>query len=412
MRAEAVLFDFDWTLVTFDHHAALKEGCRAAYKKAFGGFDDGKFEELLKETEDTAAEQLKRGQYDRTEWFRNAFSSWAERQEESELEEERSGDTQDGAQAYEKLVEWATDAKDSYWRSVESTTDSVRGALRAVHSLAERGFKVAIVAGSDGPDRRREKHKRIEDFLQGLSETVGIFVCGKGGDIPSPKTKSRTYREVCKKLSVDPRRTIMVGDKFDEDIEPARKAGLVAKLKARRGKPPRYDGDTACICSLWDLIDVRELSQGERLELEHRRNRYSETLELFRKKLGQLVYANSILISACALAPRASEELRVGISSVGTMLAILYLLSMLRTYQLHYRHKRALALVDVEHSTAECMCDTYRLEYPGSGWRHMPARVWSGFALELSIPMLIIAIWLLVASPLPWLLSDGVAHFW
>jgi putative hydrolase of the HAD superfamily len=147
-------------------------------------------------------------------------------------------------------------ASDAYLHMIDAlcggdprTVDRVRQRVRAMTSnldvfqlrpdidgllrrLRQRGLKLGIVANQPQPMRERLARAGIGDLFehQGLSGLTGIS-----------KPDPRAFLMAAEALSVAPAVCIMVGDRIDNDVAPAKALGMAAILlrggRHRRQKP-------------------------------------------------------------------------------------------------------------------------------------------------------------------------------
>ena len=104
-----------------------------------------------------------------------------------------------------------------------SAVDLYPDALPALSALAERGFGVAVIGNQ--PVRREAELRAL-----GVTPDVMVMSDSLGVSKPSPAF----YAEVIRLLAADPGDIAYVGDRIDNDVIPATKAGLHA-VWLRRG---------------------------------------------------------------------------------------------------------------------------------------------------------------------------------
>ena len=102
--------------------------------------------------------------------------------------------------------------------------DDVRPCLEA---LAGR-YRLGIIANQ--PSAVRDAMRR--DGLDGFFEVWGV-----SDDVGLEKPDPALFAHVLKEASVDPRRSVMVGDRLDYDVRPAKAAGMRA-VWVLRGEAP------------------------------------------------------------------------------------------------------------------------------------------------------------------------------
>lgn len=114
--------------------------------------------------------------------------------------------------------------------------DGIEGVLRWLHG---RGLKLGIVANQ--PQRKIDAMRRagLAGYFADLQMSEGI-----GLRKPDPAI----FRHVCRALGMEPALCIMVGDRVDNDIAPAKRLGMatIRVLTGRhRDQPMLTDDDTA-----------------------------------------------------------------------------------------------------------------------------------------------------------------------
>jgi FMN phosphatase YigB (HAD superfamily) len=410
MRADAVLFDLDWTLITFDDRKAIRKACKTAVAEArsigiglrphpnvyhrvrrrwdrlcrkesdhrlntSGDVDWTRAPiEAFAEEVSRISERFKRkGEFDRTLWFEEAFG-------------------------HRQIAEIASQ---KYWEIVEETTQPDSKALDVIRALGKMRVIVGIVTDWDGPGRR--KLDRIPREILRLVPKRRIFVCREDPRLPWPKMKPRVYSDVCSCLQVEARRTIMIGDKFEADIAPARKAGLIAKLKQKNNRLETRDEATPVLGSFRELLDSpKELTREEERDCQRGQERYAQTLQLFRSKLAQLGTLSGLLLTAYSLSNQQGVTNWL-VPTAGLFISCLYLASMMITLRYHYRYKNWLlrtfaALSNPQQLYYAYLCEA-RPTLRGVGrraWLRGLPRGFSGFYFELCVPVLLAIAWMVL----------------
>lgn len=101
-----------------------------------------------------------------------------------------------------------------------------------LQGLADRGLKLGIVANQ--PARSAERLER-----EGIGRLFGHL--GLSGQTGLRKPDPRAFAMACEALGAAPAETIMVGDRLDDDIAPARALGMATVLvrsgRHRRQRP-------------------------------------------------------------------------------------------------------------------------------------------------------------------------------
>jgi HAD superfamily hydrolase (TIGR01662 family) len=104
--------------------------------------------------------------------------------------------------------------------------------------LASRGLKLGIVANQPARMAERLEHEGVAHLFAhlGLAGLTGLR-----------KPDPRAFTTACEALGVIPAETIMVGDRIDVDVAPARALGMAA-IQFRGGRHrkqrPRSDAET------------------------------------------------------------------------------------------------------------------------------------------------------------------------
>ena len=125
----------------------------------------------------------------------------------------------------------------------------IDGLLRRLHG---RGVPLGIVANQSAAARERLQRAGIGDMFayQGLSALTGLR-----------KPDPRAFKAVAEALGVEPSACIMVGDRIDNDIAPAKALGMAAiqfrsgRHRRQRPRSPAEEPDAV-------VTDVRELEEA------------------------------------------------------------------------------------------------------------------------------------------------------
>ena len=114
---------------------------------------------------------------------------------------------------------------DACARAVESELASARvfeGVLALLHFLRQRGFKLGLVSNVSSA----HKGPVARFGLDTLFDTM-LFSCDEGRKKPDPEI----YRELCRRLSVEPEAVLMVGDSLANDVlQPATLGMMTARI--------------------------------------------------------------------------------------------------------------------------------------------------------------------------------------
>ncbi len=103
----------------------------------------------------------------------------------------------------------------------------------AVDELRRSGVALAVLTNGS------EQQQRAKLRATGLLDRVGPVFTAEALGVRKPDP--RAFLTVCERLSVDPRRTLYVGDEHEVDVLGARGAGLQAVLLDRDGTAPQQE---------------------------------------------------------------------------------------------------------------------------------------------------------------------------
>lgn len=117
-------------------------------------------------------------------------------------------------------------------------------AIEFVRKCRENGMKIAICTGKD--------HDRTEEILAyyGISELFDVLVCSD--DVEKPKPDPESAIEAMKKMGLDSKTVILVGD-GKNDILCAKNAGIISVLSLW------YAGCCEEICADYTARNVKDL---------------------------------------------------------------------------------------------------------------------------------------------------------
>ena len=117
-----------------------------------------------------------------------------------------------------------------YWRVYAANSPPFRDAEPTVRRLNRAGYKLGMVSDSDGtPGMKRKRIRKVP--FHSLFRAIVV----SGEDTPRVKPGHESFRLVSKKLRVQPRSCIYVGDNPRTDIEGAKAVGMISVIVHRRG---------------------------------------------------------------------------------------------------------------------------------------------------------------------------------
>jgi putative hydrolase of the HAD superfamily len=209
LDVKGVLFDPDETLL--DTTRAHKKACKQVAKLITTlppakkrGFLPRDLEVLLVEFVDR---ELKNLAYDRSSWWVNFIL---------EL----------GFNATPGFIRSLTE---TYWKTFVGESRLFPDALSTLHYLKKKGHRLGIVADTDGISLLKKNRIKI----CGLDRFLDVIViAGESGTMIRPRPLSLLL--AAKKLNLNPRQCIFVGDKPFTDIQGAKAAGMTTVLVQRR----------------------------------------------------------------------------------------------------------------------------------------------------------------------------------
>ena len=125
---------------------------------------------------------------------------------------------------------WIHDLTLRYWKVYAANSPPFRDAESTVRKLKRAGYKVGMVSDSDGTPGMKRKRIRSVPF-HNLFEAVVVA----GEDTPRVKPGHESFELVARKLGVEPKSSIYVGDNPRTDIEGAKAVGMITVIVNRRG---------------------------------------------------------------------------------------------------------------------------------------------------------------------------------
>ena len=116
-----------------------------------------------------------------------------------------------------------------YWHTYQSDSPPFRDAEQTVRRIKQMGLKIGMVSDFDGTPGM--KRKRIRDVrFHRLFEAIVV----SGEDTPRVKPGHESFRLVAKKLRVQPRSCIYIGDNPRTDIAGAEAVGMRTVIVRRK----------------------------------------------------------------------------------------------------------------------------------------------------------------------------------
>jgi HAD superfamily hydrolase (TIGR01549 family) len=117
-----------------------------------------------------------------------------------------------------------------YWRVYAANSPPFRDAEPTLRKLKRSGYKIGLVSDSDGtPGMKRKRIRQVR--FHNLFEAIVV----SGEDTPRVKPGHESFQLIAKKLEVQPKSCIYVGDNPRTDIEGAKAVGMISVIVHRRG---------------------------------------------------------------------------------------------------------------------------------------------------------------------------------
>jgi len=123
-----------------------------------------------------------------------------------------------------------------------------------LETLAAAGYRLGVIANQPSEVRRA----MIRDGLTGYFEFLGV-----SDDLGLEKPDPRIFARAVEAIGADPSACVMVGDRLDHDVRPAKAAGMRAVWMLRgeapeRPSPEQLDEPDAWVRTLADLPSALE----------------------------------------------------------------------------------------------------------------------------------------------------------
>lgn len=147
----------------------------------------------------------------------------------------------------------------------------IEGVIPTLRKLKEMGYLLVLITNQSGIARGYFSEDQFlqltEWFDWSLAEQGvdfdGIYYCphhpeGQGEfkqDCDCRKPKAGMFNQAIEHLDIDPKQSVMVGDKL-EDLLAAENAGVKMKVLVRTGKPVTEEGEAKADLVLDSLVDL------------------------------------------------------------------------------------------------------------------------------------------------------------
>ena len=125
---------------------------------------------------------------------------------------------------------WIHETTVRYWKTYAGASPLFYDTMSTIHRLKKAGFRFGMVSDSDGTPGMKMKRIRQQPFLKSLE---AIVVAGE--DTPGVKPTRRPFTLVARRLGLQPRNCVYIGDNPNTDIEGAKGVGMMMILVKRRG---------------------------------------------------------------------------------------------------------------------------------------------------------------------------------
>ncbi len=126
--------------------------------------------------------------------------------------------------------EWIHELTLQYWKVYSANSPPFRDAEPSVRQLKRAGYKLGIVSDSDGTLGMKRKRIRGVPF-HNLFEAIVVA----GEDTPRVKPGHESFSLIARKLRVQPKSSIYIGDNPRTDIEGAKALGMISVIVNRKG---------------------------------------------------------------------------------------------------------------------------------------------------------------------------------
>ncbi len=125
---------------------------------------------------------------------------------------------------------WIHELTLQYWRVYAANSPPFRDAEPTVRKLKQAGYKLGLVSDSDGtPGMKRKRIQQVP--FHNLFQAIVV----SGEDTPRVKPGHESFTLIAKKLGVQPRESVYIGDNPRTDIAGAKAVGMISVIVNRRG---------------------------------------------------------------------------------------------------------------------------------------------------------------------------------
>ena len=125
---------------------------------------------------------------------------------------------------------WIHNLTLQYWKVYAANSPPFRDAEPTVRKLERAGYKLGMVSDSDGTPGMKRKRIRGVPF----HNLFGAIVVA-GEDTPRVKPGHESFILIARKLGVQPKSSIYVGDNPRTDVEGAKAVGMISVIVHRKG---------------------------------------------------------------------------------------------------------------------------------------------------------------------------------
>jgi len=123
---------------------------------------------------------------------------------------------------------WVHQTTLHYWKIYAAESPPFKDAEPTLKVFKKAGFKIGVVSDSDGTPGMKRKRIRLQSFRT-LLETIVVA----GEDTPKVKPSKTPFMLVARRLGLNPKNCVYVGDNPRTDIDGAKAAGMVM-IRVRR----------------------------------------------------------------------------------------------------------------------------------------------------------------------------------